>query len=64
MKELNKAIAYAKETSDLWLTYAPLGRATLHLRVYADAFFVPTTTFHPSCSKLYFSATGRTAAMS
>lgn len=39
VQELNKATKYARTTGDLMLTYTPLDRATLHLRVYADASF-------------------------
>lgn len=39
VQELNKAIKRAKATSGLTLSYTPLDRETLHLRVYADASF-------------------------
>ena len=39
IKELNKAIKHANATKTLSLTYPPLDEETLHLRVYADAFF-------------------------
>lgn len=39
VQELNKAIKYAKSTADLVLSYKPLDRTTLHLRVHADASF-------------------------
>lgn len=39
VQELNKAIKYARSTEDLVLSYRPLDRSTLHLRVYADASF-------------------------
>lgn len=39
VQELNKAIKYARSTADLVLSYRPLDRTTLHLRVYADASF-------------------------
>ena len=39
VKEYNKAVKHAKSTRSLVLRYGPLERASLHLRVYADASF-------------------------
>jgi len=49
VKEMNKAIKHAKSTKEMVLSLKPLERASLHLRVFADA---PLHSSHDMSSQL------------